>query len=141
MMLVGKDTQEYSLSDIEVIAIERKYNGVHWAQALELEGGFRVGTSIYREPEITSFGLWAKHGPCGLSWEWFNVDASSPLICKKLQASSAVSVEYHETEELKAIVAVHFDTDISLRLNENRKEKCILHNTFQRTAALSHLCC
>lgn len=117
--LIAKGTKEYSLSDIEVI--EKEHRGeIHWAKALELEDGFKVGASIYREPEITGFGLWAKQTPCGFSWEWFNI--SGPSKYNKLQEGGSISVEYYKSNGLKEIIAVHFDTDISLRLDEARKE-------------------
>ena len=152
--LIGKGVKEYTLSDVEVIEKEHK-GGVHWAKSLALEGGYRVGASIYRESEITGFGLWAKKSSCGFSWEWFNASGSETF--SKLQEGGSVSVEYNEIDGLKEIVKVSFDTDISLRINETRKEiggvthrilikkGSILkfssdNNTFQPTAALSGSC-
>ena len=82
--LIGKGTKEYALSDIEVI--EKEHQGEkHWAKALELEGGFKVGASIYREPKITGFGMWAENSPCGFSWEWFNATGPESFeLCSKL---------------------------------------------------------
>ncbi len=117
--LLAQGTKNYSLSDIKVI--ENEYKGeVHWSKYLELEDGFKVGSSIYREPQITGFGLWAKQSPCGFSWEWFRASGAGSF--RKLQEGGAVSVVFHDANGLKEIVAVHFDTDISLRLNETWKE-------------------
>lgn len=151
--LIARGTKEYALSDIEVT--EKEYMGeIHWTKVLELEDGFKIGTSIYRETEITGFGLWAKQTPCGFSWEWFN--ASGPGKYNKLQEGGSISVEYHESNGLKEIVTVRFDMDISLRLDEERKEidgithrilvkkgsvlKFSPDNALQRTVAQSRPC-
>lgn len=118
-VLLAKGARTYDEADVEVI--EKEHRGeVHWAKSLELEGGFRIGASIYREPRITGFGLWAKNSPCGFSWEWFN--ASSSDTFKKLQEGGVVSVKYRKVEGLLEIAAISFESDIFLRLNETRKE-------------------
>lgn len=116
--LLAKGIKEYSDSDIRIE--RREHRGqVHWSKSLPLEKGFGVGASIYREPEITGFGIWAEGSLCGFSWEWFNV--KSPGKFKKLQESGEISVVYREMEKNKEIAEIHFDTDISLRLNESKE--------------------
>jgi hypothetical protein len=152
-VLVANGVRSYDASDIEVI--EKEHRGeVHWAKSLELESGFRIGASIYREPKITGFGLWAKNSPCGFSWEWFT--ASSSDTFDKLQEGGAVSVKYHQSNGLLEIGSISFESDISLRLNETRKEiggvthRILIkkgsvlafgpNNALQRTAALTRPC-
>lgn len=115
--LLAKGVKQYGDADLAVD--ERKSRGsVHWSKSLELEGGFFIGASIYREPAVTGFGLWAQRSPCGFSWEWFN--ASTPGRFEKLQETGRVSVTYRSVGKLKEISEIAFDTDVSLRLNESQ---------------------
>ncbi|MFV1997777.1 MAG: hypothetical protein ACC641_07170 [Acidiferrobacterales bacterium] len=151
--LISKGVKKYAFKDITVV--EKEYKGEkHWSKSLELDNGFFIGASIYREARITGFGLKAIGAPCGFSWEWFN--ESAPGKFDKLQEGGAISVKYYELGGLKEIVEIHFDSDISLRLNETRKTiggithrilvkkgsvlKFSPNNAFQRTAALSRPC-
>lgn len=150
--LLAKGVKEYTDSDIQIES--REYRGkIHWSKSLALEKEFGIGASIYREPEITGFGIKAKGSPCGFSWEWFNV--LSPGKFKKLQESGEVSVAYREIGNMKEIAEIHFDTDISLRLNESKevgkethriliKKGSVLklppNNAFQGTASLTRRC-
>lgn len=125
--LIAKGVKVYGDADLEID--ERNVQGeIHWSKSLELEGGFSIGASIYREPEVTGFGLWAQRSPCGFSWEWFNV--SAPGRFKKLQETGQLSVTYRNVGSMKEISEIVFDTDVSLRLNEsqdiNRKTQRIL---------------
>ncbi len=115
--LITKGGKEYGDADLEIE--ERNSRGeIHWSKSLELEGGFSVGASIYRETEVTGFGLWAKHSPCGFSWEWFNATASGRF--KKLQEAGQLSVTYRDVGPMKEISEIVFDSDVSLRLNESQ---------------------
>ncbi len=115
--LIAKGVKEYGDADLEID--ERNVRGeIHWSKSLELEGGFSVGASIYREPEVTGFGLWAQRSPCGFSWEWFNASASGRF--KKLQETGQLSVTYRNVGPVKEISEIVFDTDVSLRLNESQ---------------------
>ncbi|RLA43356.1 MAG: hypothetical protein DRR42_21855 [Gammaproteobacteria bacterium] len=117
-VLISSGTRQYLVSDIDVV--EKKDNGeIHWAKSLELDSGFSIGASIYREEKEKSFGLWAANSPCGFSWEWFKL--TEPGKLQKLQETGSISVVYTEVEGLKEIVEIHFDSDVSLRLNETRK--------------------
>jgi hypothetical protein len=115
--LIAKGVKEYGDADVEIE--ERNVRGeIHWSKSLQLEGGFSVGGSIYREPQVTGFGLWARHSACGFSWEWFNASASGHF--KKLQESGQLSVTYRNVGSMKEISEIVFDTDVSLRLNESQ---------------------
>lgn len=125
--LISKGVKDYGAADI---LVEEKSNGgrVNWSKSLELDGGFSIGASIYREPEVTGFGLWAQRSPCGFSWEWFN--STDPGHFKKLQEFGQLSVSYRAEGSLKEIAKIVFDSDVSIRLNEsqdpNRKTHRIL---------------
>lgn len=150
--LLAKGVKEYSDSDIQIE--KKEYQGqVHWAKFIGLEKEFGVGASIYREQEVTGFGIWAKGSPCGFSWEWFNI--RGPGKFNKLQESGEVSVTYREIEKAKEIAEIHFDTDISLRLDESNevgkkthriliKQGSVLkfppNNALQGTVALARPC-
>lgn len=115
--LLAKGVKEYADADVEIE--ERNVRGeIHWSKSLLLEGGFSVGGSIYREPQVTGFGLWARHSACGFSWEWFNASASGRF--KKLQETGQLSVTYRNVGSMKEISEIVFDTDVSLRLNESQ---------------------
>lgn len=117
LALITKGVKEYGDSELDIE--ERNFRGeIHWSKSLELEGGFSVGASIYREPEVTGFGLWARRSPCGFSWEWFN--AIAPGHFKKLQETGQLSVTYRNIGPMKEIAEIVFDTDVSLRLNESQ---------------------
>lgn len=115
--LMAKGSKKYS--DADLVIEERNVQGeTHWSKSLELEGGFSVGASIYREPEVTGFGLWAQRSPCGFSWEWFNAWTTGRF--KKLQETGDLSVSYRSTGSMQEISEIIFDTDVSLRLNESQ---------------------
>lgn len=118
-VLIAKGTKDYSGSDINVV--EKNHDGeIHWAKSLELLSGYGIGASIYREPKTKGFGLWGVGSPCGFSWEWFRL--AEPGEFNKLKESGSVSVKFHKVDGLEEIVEIHFDTDISMRLNETRKK-------------------
>jgi hypothetical protein len=147
---IAEGVKEYQDADFEV----RKGRGdKHWSKSLSLANGFGVGASIYQEPKITGFGMWAQGSGCGFSWEWFNL--SGPNSYVKLQESGEVSVLYRGAKEEKEIAEIKFDTDVSLRLRETRtvnrethriliKKGSILkfpsNSNLQQAAALSRPC-
>lgn len=115
--LMAKGAKEYGDADVEIE--ERNVRGeIHWSKSLPLEGGFSVGGSIYRGPQVTGLGLWAQRSACGFSWEWFNAAASGRF--EKLQETGQLSVTYRNVGSMKEISEIVFDTDVSLRLNESQ---------------------
>lgn len=120
-------------SDIQIE--RREYQGqVHWSKSIPLEKGFGIGASIYREPEITGFGIWARGSACGFSWEWFNV--AGPGKFEKLQESGEVSVIHRKVGPNKEIAEIHFDTDVSLRLNESKEVGGTTHRILIRKGSV-----
>lgn len=117
--VLAKGKKEYSAKDI--VVEERNVKGeVHWAKALPLEKGFSVGASVYREPKLTGFGLWAEIDEGrSFSWEWFNVE--KPGIFRKLQEGGVVTVTYQGLPLVEEIASIYFATDISLRINNSNE--------------------
>lgn len=117
---IADGVKEYSETDFEIF---KGHGNNHWSKSLELAQGFGVGASIYQEPAISGFGMWAQGSPCGFSWEWFNRSGPSSFI--KLQESGEISVVMRGDEGggTKEIAEIKFDTDISLRLNESKRER------------------
>lgn len=131
--LLAKGTRDYGDADIEVK--ERNSKGeIHWSKSIELEGGFSIGASIYREPEVSGFGLMAQHSPCGFSWEWFN--ASTPGHFKKLQEMGYLAVAYRNVGAMKEIAEIVFETDVSLRLNDSRDIHRVTHRILVRKGSV-----
>ena len=122
--VITKGVRNYT--DAEVRVNERLFRGrIHWEKSLVLEDGFTIGASVYREPEVTGFGIWARRSDRGFSWEWF--DAAAPSKFTKLQESGQLSIAYHNVGSLKEISEITFDTDVSLRLYEPRSSKRATH--------------
>lgn len=122
--LMAKGIRNYGDADLEVE--ERKVQGeTHWSKSLELASGFSIGISIFREPEITGLGIWARRSPCGFSWEWFDAVAAGRF--RKLQESGKLTVMHRDVGPLKEISEITFDTDVSLRLNESQDMNRITH--------------
>lgn len=115
--ILARGKKEYSVKDI--VVEERNRNGeVHWAKSLLLEKDFAVGASVYREPKLTGFGLWASGGGCrSFSWEWFNIE--EPGLFRKLQEGGMVEVTYQGQPLVEEIAVITFKTDISLRINNS----------------------
>ena len=149
--LIAKGVKDYSVSDVQVIKKEHR-GEVHWSKILMLDNGFGISGSIYREPEITGFGLSAEGSECSFSWEWFNI--IEPGKYKKLQETGQITAKYNRVDSLKEISEIYFDTDISLRLNESKEVGRDTHrilirkgsvlkfppNAFHGTVALSRPC-
>lgn len=152
-ILISSGTRQYSVSDIDIVERE-SFGEIHWAKSLELDAGFGIGASIYKKEKETGFGLWATGSPCGISFEWFKLTGPGKL--RKLKETGLISVVYHEEDHLKEITEIHFDTDVSLKLNETRKNigevthrisikkgsvlKFSPNNTLQKIAALKRPC-
>jgi hypothetical protein len=117
--------KEYGDSDFQITEMTSSNGERHWKKLLMLKDGFAIGVSIYREPEITGFGLWAKRSDCGFSWEWFNLSGPDTYI--KLQESGEISASYRTIQAMREISEIRFDTDVSLRLNESNNIKRETH--------------
>ncbi len=110
--LVAEGNKEYSYGDIKVSCDEN-----HCRKTLLLERGYGVGASVYREPRLKGFGIWATRNNEGFSWEWFGRDGEDKF--KKLQEGGMVTVKYQGLPVLEEIAEIRFDTDVYLRLDES----------------------
>jgi hypothetical protein len=119
--LVAKGTKEYTLRDIAVEEI--KFRDSHWwSKELPIVNGFSAGASIYREKDLTGFGLWLKEHSSwwgrlsggGFSWDWF--DRESGSIYRKLQGAGRVRVTLAPSQQYQEIAAIEFLEDVTLRV-------------------------
>lgn len=108
--VISEGTLNYSYADI----IIEKHPGFV-SKYLHVSDAFNIGASIYRESEITGFGLWINKNGRGFSWEWFTLEQGN--IFRKLQECGSVLVEYRKTDGLNEIASVEFLEDISMRLD------------------------
>lgn len=132
--LLAKAVKQYSVKDI--VVEERNRNGeIHWAKSLPLQKDFAVGASVYREPKLTGFGLWASGGGCrSFSWEWFNME--KPGIFKKLQEGGVVEVAYQGLPLVEEIAEITFMTDISLRVNNGCEVGKVTHRVLVKKGSV-----
>ena len=123
--LLTKGKTEYSVKDL--VIEEKNFQGeIFWSKSIRLEGGFSIGASVHREPKLTGFGLWAVHDGCrSFSWEWFNLER--PGIFRKLQEEGALTVTYQGLPLVEEIASIHFDTDVSLRINDSCEVDKVTH--------------
>jgi hypothetical protein len=83
--------------------------------ALSLDEGWQIGISLYKEPVVDGFGMWAKKSwnPFGFSWEWFYSEADGQF--KKLQLDGHVKVTFSHSAGLEEVAAIEFLTDATFR--------------------------
>ncbi len=117
-VLLAQGSRQYSVADIEVV--EKGYRDTYWEKSIELEDGFKLGASIYRKPAINSLGLWIRYGACGYSWEKFI--AHEPGEFRKALETGDLSVEYFAIDGMTEVSAIHFDSDIILKLDKTGNE-------------------
>lgn len=123
--LLAKGKAEYSAKDL--VIEEKNFQGeTAWSKSIRLVEGFSIGASVHREPKLTGFGLWAHHEGCrSFSWEWFNLER--PGIFRKLQEKGVVTVTYQGLPLIEEIASIHFDTDVSLRINDSCEVEKLTH--------------
>ncbi len=108
--VISEGTLTYSYSDI---ITENRHGFV--SKYLHVSETFNIGASIYRESEITGFGLWINKNGKGFSWEWFTLEHDN--VFRKLQEGGSVLVEFRKTDELNEIESIEFLKDVSMRLD------------------------
>ncbi len=122
--LIAKGTKEYTTKDI-VVSEEGERRGVHFADMeLPIAKGFAAGASIYREKELTGFGMWLKDregvvgklGRGGFSWDWFIRESGD--VYRKLQGGGRVRVLLAPSKDYQEIQAIEVIEDITLRLKD-----------------------
>jgi hypothetical protein len=85
----------------------------HWTKWIVLEGDFAISVSVYREPELTGFGMTVARPDDGFSWEWFDLESGDVFL--KRQGSARVKVTVLNGEGFQELQAVEFLDDVVLR--------------------------
>jgi len=83
-----------------------------WQKDVPLWKDWFVGASIYRDKNLSGFGLWFDNKDAGFSWNWFNRE--SGRIYRSLKRDNRVEVTFAPTEEYEEIIAVEFLDDAVL---------------------------
>ena len=119
--LLAKGIREYTFRDVAVSEI---WPGARlfWSKEIPITKGFSAGASIYRESDLTGFGLWLKDrgtflgraGDGGFSWDWFNRE--SGLVYRKLQGPGRVRVTLVPSTQFQEIASIEVLEDITLRV-------------------------
>lgn len=131
--LLVKGVKKYKAEDVEVVTRSTR-GGLRWQKSILLAKGLGIGVSIYREAKPRGFGMWAKGSPCGFSWEWFRPIKAGKYL--KLQEIGVISVKYRKYGGKQEIAEISFDTDISFRLNEERKAGVVTHRILIRKGSV-----
>jgi hypothetical protein len=86
-----------------------------WSGSLDLSEGFAIGTTVYREPKLTGFGLVVERpdGGHGFSWDWFDLEQDN--VFTKLQGAGRVAVEVARGPDYEEMQTVEFLDDVTLR--------------------------
>jgi hypothetical protein len=112
--LISRGVRSYRTADLEMS--ERLGTASDFTTAaLSLDEGYQIGISLYREPVIDGFGMWAKKSwnPFGFSWEWFDSEADGQF--KKRQLGGHVKVTLSHSGGLEEVAAIEFLTDVTFR--------------------------
>jgi hypothetical protein len=86
-----------------------------WQKDVPLWKDWFVGASVYREKNLTGFGIWFGNKDGGFSWNWFTRESGRTY--RKLQGEGRVEVTFAPTEEYEELVAVEFLDDVTLTGN------------------------
>ncbi len=123
--LLDKGVKKYSYKDVLVYEYLTTTTAGRWQKSLDITNTFHIGGSIYREEEVTGFGLWIGITTewyefwvnDGFSWEWFTKDTDGIFI--KLQESGKLKVTMETIENNEEIKKIEFLNDIAMRLNNS----------------------
>ena len=114
--LIASGVKTYSKNDV----IHKPYtkNGRSIVEKfIELEGGYKVGSRIFPENQLTGFGLVAEKTSSDFSWEWFNQVEGRTF--KKLQGEKGlVEIRISYLPGIEVLEEVKFldDAYLSFRL-------------------------
>lgn len=114
--LLNEGVKTYDFKDI---------SAGHWRRSIDLTDDFYIGGSIYREKEVTGFGLWIGITTEwyefwvneGFSWEWFTKDSNGVFV--KLQESGKLKVIMETIDNNEEIKKIEFLSDVTMRLNDS----------------------
>jgi hypothetical protein len=118
--LLEKGVRDYTVSDVAVSV--NWFGSTFWSKEIPVVKGFSAGASIYRETDLTGFGLWLKDhgtGDGGFSWDWFNRE--SGLVYRKLQGRGRVRVTLVRSSQFQEIAAIEVLEDITLRVKSRSR--------------------
>ena len=123
--LLNKGVKEYSYKDIQVNEYLTITTAGRWQKSLDITGTFYIGGSIYREKEVTGFGLWIGITTewyefwvnDGFSWEWFTKDNNGIFV--KLQETGKLKVTVETIDNNEEIKKIEFLSDVTMRLNNS----------------------
>jgi hypothetical protein len=86
-------------------------------KTLSLDYGLSISSDVYREKELTGFGLvLVRDDSPGFSWEWFEREKGD--VFRKLRGGGKVRVSVAKSDEFQELVAVEFLDDITLRCTD-----------------------
>jgi len=109
--LLAKGTTKADGSNVRTA--KRSVFGVRFEQKwIELDSGFSVGASVYREKQLDGFGLWIHRNGSGFSWNWFTRE--SGLVFRKLQGNGRIKASLTPNEEYEELAGVRFLDDVTL---------------------------
>ncbi len=120
-ILLSKGVREYTIRDV---VISESWLGARIRSAeIPVANGFSAGAAIFRETDLSGFGLSLKDRGTflgelangGFSWDWFNRE--SGLDYRKLQGPGRVRVTLVPSSQFQEIASVEVLEDITLRVN------------------------
>ena len=113
---LGSGKKVYS-PEKDVIVQEGKGRGgqTQWTKSLLLDDTFALSANIYREPQVTGFGLvlYRRGDDSGFSWEWFEREREGVFV--KLQGPGRLAVTMKKGPGYEEIQSIEFLEDIVLR--------------------------
>lgn len=123
--LLNEGVKKYNYKDIQVNEYLTITTAGRWQKSLDITNTFYIGGSIYREKEVTGFGLWMGITTewyefwvnDGFSWEWFTKDSDGIFV--KLQESGELKVTMVTIDNNEEIKKIEFLSDVTMRLNDS----------------------
>lgn len=124
-ILLDEGVKKYSYKDIKVSEYLTITTAGRWRKSLDITNTFKIGGSIYREKEVTGFGLWMGITSEwyefwineGFSWEWFTKESDGFFV--KLQESGRLKVTMEDIDNNEEIKKIEFLSDVTMRLNNS----------------------
>jgi len=111
---LGAAVREYR-PGIDVLAEETQHQAT--SKSLTIGHGLSLSTDVYRQQELSGFGLVLVNDdlPC-FSWEWFNRESSD--VFRKLLGGGKVKVSVIESTGSRELAGIEFLDDITLRCED-----------------------
>jgi hypothetical protein len=88
-------------------------------KTLSLDYGRSISSDVYREKELTGFGLvLVRDDSPGFSWEWFERERSD--VFRKVRGGGKARVSVAKSDKFQELVAVEFLDDITLQCTDDQ---------------------